>query len=227
MTEVAEAALNTEHQEGLDALLSSVQLAVGLGNRCDYGDRPGEEPSNRQALAAHFHDLEAALKEWDVAVERVRVAADALWEWFAREARDRGVREPPYVMGALVDRLATRTIERARREELGERYELGCQHFDDAFDGGRRVTVYVEGQKVAEVHGEPDTDLARRVEGVDGLIQALFDDAQRSEQAQEIGDARDALLDLKLALQRALALQANVTDLSLSSDCPKCRVPDA
>jgi hypothetical protein len=84
----------------------------------------------------------------------------------------------------------------------------------------------VEGQKVAEVHGEQVADLARRVEGVDGLIQALFDDAQRSEQAQEIGDARDALLDLKPPLQRALALQASVTELSPSSDCPLCSAPD-
>ncbi|MFI4984785.1 MAG: hypothetical protein ACHQAV_02210 [Solirubrobacterales bacterium] len=107
MTQVADAAVDIAHQEGLEALLSSVQLAVGLDTRCDYGDRLGAEPNNRRAFAAHFNDLEPALREWDNSVERVRAASDALWEWFAREARDRGVREPPYMVGALIDRLAT------------------------------------------------------------------------------------------------------------------------
>ena len=222
MTQVADAAIDIGHQAGLEALLSTVQLAVGLDNRCDYGDRFGAELNNRRAFAAHFNDLELALREWDNAVERVRVASDALWKWFAREARDRGLREPPYAVGALIDRLATLTVERSRREELGVPQGLHRQHFDDAFDGEERVSVYVEGQKVAEVPGEPRADLAQRVEAVDGLIQELFDDAQRCEQAQEIGDARDALLDLKLPLRAALALQAKITTMSFSSDCPLC-----
>lgn len=222
MAQVAEAAVSSEHQEGLEMLLSAVQLAVGLDNRCDYGDRPGGEARNRDAFLAHFRDLEPSLNDWDAAVERVRAASDALWEWFAGAARDRGAREPPYAVGALIDRLATMTIERSRREELAMEHELRRQHFNDAFDGREHVSVYVEGQKVAEVPGEPWVDLAQRVEAVDGLIQALFDDAQRSEQAQEIGDARDSLLDLKLPLQDGLALHASDTQIAFSEDCPLC-----
>ncbi|MFI4984784.1 MAG: hypothetical protein ACHQAV_02205 [Solirubrobacterales bacterium] len=70
--------------------------------------------------------------------------------------------------------------------------------------------------------GEPWVDLAQRVEAVDELIQALFDDAQRCKQAQEIGSARDALLDLRLPLQAALALQAKITTTSFCSYCPLC-----
>jgi len=223
MTQVAEAAISTEHQEGLEALLSALQLAVGFDSRCDYGDPMGGEARNRRAFAAHFGELESLLSDWDAAVERVRAASDALWEWFARAARERSLREPPYVVGALVDRLATWTIERSRRDELEVPYELRSQHFNDAFDGSERVSIYVEGQKVAVLPGEPSAGLAQRVEAVDALIQALFEDAQRCEQAQEIGNARDSLLDLKLPLQNGLALHtAPGKPMPFSAECPLC-----
>jgi hypothetical protein len=225
MTQVADAAVDFAHQRGLEALMSSVQLALDFDNRCDYGDQPGAEPTNRRAFAAHFSDLEPALGEWDDAVERVRAASDALWEWFAGEVRDRDLREPSYAVGALIDRLATLTVERSRRDELGIPYELRRQHFTDAVEGGECVSVYVESQKVAEVPGEAHAELVQNVEAVDRLIQALFDDAQSSEQAQEIGRASDALLDLKLPLQAALALQAEVTTMSFAHDCPLCHAP--
>lgn len=227
MTEVADAAVNIAHQRGVEALLSSAQLAVGLDSRCDFGDRPGAEGTNRRVFAAHFNELESALSEWNDAVERVRAASDALWEWFAREVRDRGVREPPYAVGALIDRLATLTIERSQRDELGIRYELRSQHFTDVVEGGQCVSVYVEGQKVVEVPGEAHAELVQVVAEVDRLIQQLFDDAQRSEPAQEIGRARDALLDQKVPLCAALALQGEDTVASSRSDCPLCHAPKA
>jgi hypothetical protein len=211
------------HQEDLEALGNALRAAIELESHCSFADPPSGREHNRESFLAHFSDLDDALEEWDAEVERVRAAPGAIWDWYARAVVKRGIKEPLFVVGALIDRLATWTVERARHGQLGSPHELYLQHFKDAFDGEEHVSVYVEGQKVAKVPGEPRRDLQRRLDAVDGLIQRLFDDAQNCQEASEIGHARDSLVDLKQDLLDRLTLCDPSTPVLFAADCPFCQ----
>ncbi len=211
-----------EHREDLKTLLDVLRASVELESRCDYADPPNGQRLNRRAFMAHFGELGALLTQWDTAVERMRIAPGGLWEWFALAAADRGIAEPPFVLGALIDRLAIWTVERSRHGELGHRHELDLQHFKDGFGEEQYLSVYVEGQKVARLPVEPNADLERRAEAADELIRRLFADAQRCEEAQEIGDARDALLDFKQQVLDRLSQHATGSAILAAADCPFC-----
>jgi hypothetical protein len=217
------APVEPKHHEDLEALHNALRAAVELESRCDFADPPNGRQHNRESFLAHFSELEDALGEWDAEVERVRAAPGALWDWYARAAVERDINEPPFAVGPLIDRLATWTVERARHGQLSTPHELYMQHFKDAFDGEEYVSVYVEGQKVAKLPGEPRADAQRRIDAVDGLIQRLFDDAQSCEEAREIDQARDSLLDLKHELLDRLALYAMFTPALFAADCPLCQ----
>jgi hypothetical protein len=214
------APVEPKHQEDLEALRNVLRAAVELESRCDFADPPNGRRHNRESFLAHFSELEDALEEWDAAVERVRAAPGALWDWYARAAAERGIDEPQFAVGSLIDRLATLTVERSRHGRLSAQHELYLQHFKDAFESEESVSVYVEGQKVAKLPGEPRRDERRRVEAVDRLIQSLFDSAQICEAATEIGHARDSLLDLKHELLDRLA---TLTPVLFAADCPFCQ----
>jgi hypothetical protein len=212
-----------DHQEDLEALRNVMRAAIELESRCDFADASSDGAHNREAFLAHHGDLQDALEEWEAAVERVRAAPGALWDWYARETLERGIGEPAFAVGPLIDRLATCTVERARQRQLDTPHELYLQHFKDAFEGEEYVSVYVEGQKVAKLSAEPRRDAQRRVEAVDLLIQQLFDDAQSCGEAREIGLSRDSLLDLKHELLDRLALHARLTPVLFAADCPSCQ----
>jgi hypothetical protein len=210
------------HEEDLDVLRDVLRAALELESRCDFADPPKGEQRNRESFLAHFADLQDALEEWDSEVERARSAPGELWDWYARTAAARGIDEPLFAVGPLIDRLATWTVQRARNGQLDTPHELYLQHFKDAFEGEEHVSVYVEGQKVAKLPGDAHGNLQRRTEAADRLIQALFDDAQMCGEAKQIGHARDTLCDLKHELLDRLELQASLTPVLFASGCPFC-----
>ena len=220
-----ETPIGSEHREDLETLLDILRMSIELEDRCGYGDPPSGEQRNRAAVLAHFPELEALLGEWDARVERVQAAPGALWGWFERSASRRGIGEPPFVVGALIDRLALLTVERARSGQLDVAHDLTLQHFNDRLAGGERVSLYVEGQNVAQLPGDPQATLPRRIDTVHELIQQLFDDAQSSAQAVAIGSARDALMDIKLPLLDHVAQEAASDSLHVAAGCPFCHPP--
>jgi hypothetical protein len=82
--------------------------------------------------------------------------------------------------------------------------------------------MYVEGQNVARLPNEPAQTLDGRIREAEETIQALFDDAQRSAEAEEIVGAQDALIDLKQPLLDRLALHAAIDVILFAPDCPIC-----
>lgn len=215
------------HREDLEGVMDLLRVAIQLDSRCEYGDGPGGSQQNRSAFLAHFHDLRAPLAEWNARVEEVEAAPGALWGWLARATTERGIAEPPFSVGALIDRLAILTSERARQERLDVPHRLYFERFRDRSAEGERVSVYVEGQNAVWLASDPPETLEERIEGAESAIQALFDDAQRSEAAQEVVGARDALLDLKQPLLDRLAEQASHDVILIAADCPVCGAPPA
>jgi hypothetical protein len=212
-----------EHRESLEAHMDVLRMAIELEGPCDYGDKPGAEPHNREQFLAHFGELEAQLEEWDARVERVRAAPNALWNWFARGASRHGITEPPFALGPLIDRLAILTAERSRKGQLEMPRALALEHFRDRIAGGECLSLYLEGQNISQLPAEPKATAQARVDAASQLVQALFDDAQASNQAHEIVDAHEALLDLKQPLLDRLAVHASVDAIMLAPDCPECR----
>ena len=104
--------VGAEHREELEALLDLMRMSVELDDRCGTGAGPGGASSNDATLRAHFAELHARLGEWDERVERVRAAPGALWGWFERSAPREGISEPPFAVGALIDRLAILSCRR-------------------------------------------------------------------------------------------------------------------
>jgi len=211
------------HREDLEELLDLLRATVELESRCDFADREGGPPRNREVFLAHFGELDASLLAWDERVERVRAAPGALWESLARGAAARGLVEPPFSVGPLVDRLAVMTVERSRRGQLGVPHALSIERFRDNVGGRPFVSLYMEGQRVASLPQGPEADARAATLTAESLIQACFDDAQHSEEALEIDDARDALLDLKAHLLGLLAEHAAADSFTASANCPICQ----
>jgi hypothetical protein len=220
----AYAPIGLEHEEDLKALLDMLRATVQLELKCDY-DEPSSAPQqNRSAFQAHFGGSGDLLDEWDERVQRARAAPGTLWYWFERAAAELGLAEPAFAVGALIDRLATCTLERARRGCLSTPHKLYLQHFKDRFDGREYMSIYVEGQKIAKLScGAPSGDISQQIEAADRRIQQLFDDAQSCPEAAEIENARDSLLDLKHLLLDRLVRYAAVTPILVTSDCPFCQ----
>ncbi len=214
------------HQEDLETLLDVLRASIELEGPCDYAEGPSGVQTNRRALQAHFPGLAGLLEQWDRGVERVRAAPDRLWEWLAGAAAARGIAEPPFAVGALIDRLAVRTVERSRTGQSAHPHELSIQHFKDVVNGQEHLSVYVEGQKVARLAHLPEADMRRRLESTEALIQGLFDDAQRCAEAAEILAAHDALFDLKQQLLDRLAHDAAISPIPVAPGCPVCEGHD-
>jgi hypothetical protein len=213
--------VDAAHREELEALMDLLRITIELESPTDYGDPPDTGSGvrgdrNRAAFLAHFAELKRPLRRWDDTVESVLSAPGALWEWFARSTGRRGISEPPYAVGPLIDRLAILTIERARHGRLGVPHTLYIQRFADRSDGEVLVSLYVEGQNVARLPGE-------QVPGAEHVIQALFDEAQKCRQAGEIVEARDSLLAIKQPLLDVLAVHASLDEIAFAADCPICQ----
>jgi len=210
------------HQEDLEAMLGTLRTAIELESRSDF-EALGGDGTARESFLAHFGGLEEALAQWDAGVERVRAAPEALWAWFAHAAPERGIAEPRFALGPLIDRLAALTMNRSRRGQLGIPHSLNLEHFPDSVGDGLQVSVYLGGQQVATVTGHSTEQLAGNAGSADALIQALFDEAQQSAEAHAIDDAREQLLDLQEQLLDRLEQLAARTGLAPSESCPRCR----
>ena len=210
------------HRADLETLRDLLRTAVELESRCDFGEPSTGSQPNRQAFMAHFTALHAPLEEWNAAVERSRTAPGALWEWFARAAGRRKITEPEFAVGSLIDRLAVLTLQRARKWQLQSPYELTLEHFRDRQDGDKYVSIHLDGQRVARLPMESGESTDQHFEAANRLIQGFFDEAQASEEAQAVADARDTLLQLKEELLERLKPGAGETPLERVQDCPVC-----
>jgi hypothetical protein len=217
------APIGAEHLEDLEAQMDMLRVAVELVSRSDFADLRDGDQANRASLRAHFAELGTALQEWDTVVARVQAAPGAVWEWFAQAASERGFSEPPFAVGPLIDRLATLTVERARQGRLARPHRLDLQHFANRSARREHVTLYVEGQNVAELHAESAANPQLEIAAAGQRVQALFDDAQSSEQAEAVASARDALLLIKQPLLDRLALHGSVDAVAFATGCPICQ----
>jgi hypothetical protein len=215
--------LDPEHEAALETLLSTFRTAVALEMRCDLADAPTGEPHNRETFRAHFASADVELERWNAVVEHAHAASHALWRRLAHSASDHGISEPPFMVGALIDHLATRTLERSRRWELGTAQKALLQHFNDRIDGSRHVSVYLLGRRVAILPGGPEPAVKRRVEAADALINELLDDARRCIEAQRVADTRDSLLELKQRLLDDRRRQETIASIAFAPSCSRCQ----
>jgi hypothetical protein len=207
------------HRDDLRTVLELLRVGIELEGPCDYGDPADTAQPARKAVQAHFADLYNALEQWDREVERARLAPGALWVWLAEAAREMGITEPPYLLGTLVDLLAIGTADRSRDWLLDVPHELEFEHFTDRIDRVTQLSLYLDGRTIARL---PAEDADRALTTACSLVQALFDEAQRSEPAQEIGAARDSLLARKEELLQRLVPEAMVLGIRFAGDCPVC-----
>jgi len=211
------------HQEELEGQMDLLRVAVELEGAADLGGTGPHAEEQRVSFLAHFGELEEELEQWNACVERVRAAPGALWTWLALAARKRGIEEPPFAVGALIDRLAIVTAERSRHDQLATPYALRLQRFTDRLSAGERLSLHAEGQNVVAIPGDQRAAAERSIAEAEHTIQELFDDAQESKPATDIGEARDAMLDLKQPLLESLARAAAQDPVTVSERCPICR----
>jgi hypothetical protein len=210
------------HREDLEVLLDLVRSTVELECMCDYAERPEHPGRNRAVFMAHFAELEATLDAFDERVERVRAAPAALWERLDSAAQERGIREPPFALGPLIDRMAVVTLARARRGQLRTPHQLSLERFVDRRESGSSVSLSMERQRVASLVCSPGEDPDDLADTAQRALQELFDEAQHSAQAREIDDARDSLLAIKSHLLGLLAQRAATDTIAPAASCPVC-----
>jgi len=188
--------------------------------RCDLASAPSGEGTDREAFRAHFPDLVEAVEKWNETVVRTAAAPQALWRRLANSARDHGITEPPFMVGALIDHLATRTLEGSTQVE--PEGEPIVEHFRDRPAGGECVSVYLLGRRVASLPGGSDVEVERRVRAADGLIRSLLDDARTWEEARDAIEGRKALAALRRGLLAQLELRGEAIEFVAA--CPRCRL---
>jgi hypothetical protein len=211
------------HRMHLEAQMDNLRMAIDLDRLSDFGDLSDDDQPNRASFLAHFPGLVTPLDEWDTLVKRDQAAPGAIWGWFAQAADERGFTEPPFAVGQLIDRLATLTVERARSGVLRKSHRLELQVFKTRSPQGEHVNLHVEGQNVAQLPAEPAVAGEEQIEVARRRIQALFDDAQRCDEAQEVRRASNKLLLTKQPLLERLALHASVEPLAFAAGCPICQ----
>jgi hypothetical protein len=84
------------------------------------------------------------------------------------------------------------------------------------------VSIHVNGQRVAKLPMQPHTNAEQRVQAAGRLMQGLFDDAQTSEAAQAVVEARDSLLVLKEQLLELLGPRPADTPTLIADGCAPC-----
>ncbi len=215
--------LEDSHARALEALRGMFHTAVALEMPCELADVPTGEQNNRDCFRAHFPVLDQSLERWNAAVAEAQAAPQALWLQFTSSARDHGITEPPFMVGVLIDQLATATAERSRHWELDAPLDPLLEHFNDRVDGEQYVSVYVMGRRVAMLPGGDGPDVQRRVEATDRLIEALFEEARGCEQALRIADTHDLLLALKQRLLEELDGRQASSAIGFAAACPRCR----
>jgi hypothetical protein len=214
--------IDPRHQEDLDTLRDLLRTAVELESPCDHAEpATGQQPS-LQTFLAHFPELRPRLQEWDETVERARIAPGALWEWFAAAAAERGIAEPAFAVGSLIDHLAILTLQRARTWQLDAPYVLSVEQFRDRLGDDEYVSIHLKGQRVAKLPMRPHANAEQRVQAAGRLLQGLFDDAQASEEAHAVVEARDSLLVLKEQLLELLGPRPADTPTLSADGCPYC-----
>jgi hypothetical protein len=218
-----EVAVDRQHAATLEALLGAFHTAVALEMPCDLAEVKTSELENHACFRAHFPAFAIALEEWNATVAVAEAAPEALWRRFANSARDRGITEPPFVVGVLIDQLATSTVERSRRWELDTPQETQLEHFNDRLEDGTYVSVYVMGRRVATLPGGAEPDVQRRIDAADALIRGLFDEARTCAEARSIADAQEALLTLKQRLLDELEDEQARASINVAAACTRCR----
>jgi len=216
--------LDPGHRAGLEALLSTFTTAVALEMPCELVDAPTRLPRPREVFGAHFASLERSIERWNDAVARSQAAPQALWRRLANSARDHGITEPPFMVGALIDHLGTRTLDSSRRWQLETPQEPILQHFDDRLGGEHYVSVYLLGRRVAALPAGSQPDVQRRLDAADALIRSLFEDARTCPEARQVADHRDSLLDLKQQLLSERERCASPDSLGFAASCPLCQM---
>lgn len=214
--------VSAEHREELEARMDLLRMSIELEGPCDFGESSEVAGASRAAFMAHFGELEGDLEDWNGRIERMRGAPAALWLWFEAGARKRRMSEPPYAIGALIDRLAILTAERSRKGQLAVPRGLQLEQFRDRVGGSERLSLYVEGQNIAHFPAEPASTAQPRVAAASALVQQLFEEAQDCDEAAEVMRAHDALLDLKQPLLERLAMHASVDAIVYAPACPVC-----
>jgi hypothetical protein len=215
--------LGPGHLEDLEAQMDVLRAAIERESFSHFADPQDGEQAGRAAFLAHFAELDAALREWDTVVARVQAGSASVWDWFARATSERGFTEPPFALGPLIDRLATLTLQRAPHGRPGGAHRLEVQHFVNRSLRGDRVSLYVEGQNVAELPAASAANPQTGIAAAGQRVQALFEDGQSSRQADELASARDALLALKQPLLDRLALHASLEGVAFATSCPICQ----
>lgn len=190
----------------LGRLREQVQIAVELESQPDFAAFSADPEGSRAMLLEHLPQLEEHLKRWGELLEQTRLAPGAVWGWLSESCPERGIREPPVAVGALVDRLAVLIVSRARNWLLDSPHELSAEIARERGSGSVvRLSLYVEQQRVATIAESKSADAQGELSRLAATIQALFDDAQRSRPARAIEDLRDAVLELKHELLEELA----------------------
>lgn len=190
----------------LKRLCDQVQIAVELESSPDFGAFSADPDGSRALLLEHRPELGDHLKRWGELLEQTRLAPGAVWGWLSESCPERGIREPPVAVGALVDRLAVLIVARARNWLLDSPHELSAEIARERGSGSVvRLSLYVEQQRVATLAESQSPDAQGDLSRLAATIQALFDDAQRSRPARAIEDLRDAVLELKHELLEELA----------------------
>jgi hypothetical protein len=208
------------HRERLELLGGILRCALELEAPCDLAAAPGGRALNESIFFAHFEEWADLLREWDELQLRSRSAPGELWARAARACEQWRLAEPPLALGAVVDKLAILTLQRAREWQLDTPRELAAQLVTDRVGGRDQLTLYLERERVARAAGDP-AQAEEALNATARALQAIFDELQRSPEARTISATRDGLLELKHELlSRIGALRLDAA--SFAAECPLC-----
>jgi hypothetical protein len=206
------------------------QLAGIIGNVtneevCAYGEPSGP---NEAAFRAHYSDIAGTLTAWDDAVDRLRLAGDALDERIVRAAKDAGVDDGVYHEKEVLLVLRLFVVGRVRRGELGHPFSptWGTEGPYPGFTGDERdetLFVKIGGVGIASLKVRAGEDWAPQIDAIKPPIEQVFRECEGWGETRELAEARAGLVTLQAPLVRELEHWNKATGIRVRRSCSICR----
>ena len=96
-----------KHREHLRRSLSSLRVNIARNDPCRY--ESGEGTTRRDAFRVHYSELVQALDHWDAVVIKYQAAHAAWVERLVQESSERGVVQPTFDQGRIIEALIATT----------------------------------------------------------------------------------------------------------------------
>ena len=214
-----------DHLSELQGWLAGVIGNVTNEEVCAYGEPSGP---NEAAFRAHYSDIAGTLTAWDDAVDRLRLAGNALDDRMAHAAKAAGIDDSVYSGKEVLLVLRRFVVGRLKRGELGQPFTptWTTEGPYPGFTGDERdetLFVKVEGVSIASLKVRMGGDWAAQIDAIKPPVEQLFGESGGWGETLELAEGQAEVAALQTLLLGELEHWKKATGVRVKRSCSICR----